>query len=113
MDPFLLLSELTPGMHARDWGRVVVVSPPSPGVSGHQLALRWGVPKVLVNTVLLASMDLPQQLAEAVARVILFFGSGWNSGLTGTTLTIDPRDVAQSTLVRPAGDDPPDIGVGL
>jgi NAD(P)-dependent dehydrogenase (short-subunit alcohol dehydrogenase family) len=113
MDPFPLLSELTPGMRARDWGRVVVVSPPSPAVSGHQLALRWGAPKVLVNTVLLASMDLPQQLAEAVARAILFFGSGWNSGLTGTILTIDPRDVAQSTLVRPAGDGPAGMGVDL
>jgi hypothetical protein len=109
-DPFPLLSELTPGMYARDWGRVVVVNPPGSAISGHQLALRWGAPKVLVNTVLLASMDLPQQLAEAVASAILFFGSGWNSGLTGTTLTIDPRDVAQSTLVRPAGDDPAGMG---
>jgi NAD(P)-dependent dehydrogenase (short-subunit alcohol dehydrogenase family) len=29
-DPFPLLSELIPGMHARDWGRVVVVNPPGP-----------------------------------------------------------------------------------
>jgi hypothetical protein len=44
MDPFPLLSELTPGMHARDWGRVVVVNSPGPAVSGHELALRWGAP---------------------------------------------------------------------
>ena len=94
MDPFPLLSEVTPGMHARDWGRVVVVHPPGPAVSGHQLALRWGAPNVLVNAVLLASIDQPQRLAEAVALAILFFGSGWNSGLTGTTLTIDPTDGA-------------------
>ena len=93
-DPFPLLSELTPGMHARDWGRVVVVYPPGPAVSGHELALRWGAPRVLINAVLLASIDQPQRLAEAVAPTILFFGSGWNSGLTGTTLTIDPTDGA-------------------
>jgi NAD(P)-dependent dehydrogenase (short-subunit alcohol dehydrogenase family) len=93
-DPFPLLSEVTPGMHARNWGRVVVVHPPGPAVSGHQLALRWGAPNVLVNAVLLASIDQPQRLAEAVARAILFFGSGWNSGLTGTTLTIDAMDGA-------------------
>jgi NAD(P)-dependent dehydrogenase (short-subunit alcohol dehydrogenase family) len=93
-DPFPLLSELTPGMHARDWGRIVVVHPPGHAVSGHELALRWATPKVLINTVVLASIDQPQRLAEAVARAILFFGSGWNNGLTGTTLTIDPTDAA-------------------
>lgn len=113
-DPFPLLSELTPGMHARDWGRVVVVNPPGhAAVSGHQLALRWGAPNVLVNAVLLASSDLPQHLAEALARAILFFGSGWNSGLTGTTLTIDPTDGAQSTPISPAGDDSPGMGGDL
>jgi len=91
-DPFPLLSELTPGMHARDWGRVVVVHPPGPPESGHELALRCGAPNVLVNTVLLASIDQPQHLVEAVARALLFFCSAWNSGLTGTTLTIAPRD---------------------
>jgi NAD(P)-dependent dehydrogenase (short-subunit alcohol dehydrogenase family) len=112
-DPFPLLSELTPGMHARDWGRVMVVHPPGPAVSGHELALRWGAPNVLVNTVLLASMDLPPRLAEAVAPAILFFGPGWNSGLTGTTLTIDPTDDAQGTPISPAGDDSANIGVAL
>jgi NAD(P)-dependent dehydrogenase (short-subunit alcohol dehydrogenase family) len=112
-DPFPLLSELTPGMHARDWGRVVVVNPPGPAVSGHELALRWGAPKVLINAVLLASFDQSQRLAEAVAPAILFFGSSWNSGLTGTTLTIDPTDVAWSTSASPAGDDPLSIGLAL
>jgi hypothetical protein len=79
-------------MHARDWGRVVVVHPPGLAVSGHELALRWGAPNVLINAVLLASIDQPQHLAEAVARTILFFCSAWNSGLTGTTLTIAPTD---------------------
>jgi hypothetical protein len=106
-DPIPLLSELTPGMHARDWGRVVVVHPPGPALSGHQLALRWGAPNVLVNAVLLASIDQPQHLAEAVVRAILFFGSGWNSALTGTTLAISPTDGARSTLVSPASDDSP------
>jgi enoyl-[acyl-carrier-protein] reductase (NADH) len=113
MDPFPLLSEVTPGMRARDWGRVVVVSPPFPAVPGHQLALRWGAPNVLVNAVLLTSMDLPQRLAEAVASPILFFGSGWNSGLTGTTLTIDSTDGAQGTAMSPAGDDSANMGVAL
>jgi NAD(P)-dependent dehydrogenase (short-subunit alcohol dehydrogenase family) len=112
-DLFPLLSELTPGMRARDWGRVVVVNPPGPTVSGHELALRWGAPKVLVNAVLLASIDQSERLAEAVARAILFFGSGWNSGLTGTTLTIDPRDVAQGTPISRAGDDSPGMRVDL
>jgi hypothetical protein len=68
---------------------------------------------VLVNTVLLASIDLPPPLAEAVAPAILFFGSGWNSGLTGTTLTIDPTDVAQGTPISPAGDDSAGMEVAL
>jgi len=93
-DSFPLLSELIPGMHARDWGRVVVVNPPGPAISGHALALQWGAPKVLINAVLLASIDQHQRLAEAVALALVFFGSGWNSGLTGTTLTIDAMDGA-------------------
>jgi NAD(P)-dependent dehydrogenase (short-subunit alcohol dehydrogenase family) len=113
MDPFPLLSEVTPGMHARDWGRVVVVHPPGPAVSGHQLALRWGAPNVLVNVVLLASIDQPQRLAEAVARAIVFFGSGWNSDLTGTTLTIDPTDGTWNPFASPAGDNSPGIEVNL
>jgi hypothetical protein len=81
-------------MRTREWGRVVVVHPPGPAESGHELALRCGAPNVLVNAVLLASIDQPQHLAEAVARAILFFGSAWNSGLAGTTLTIAPTDGA-------------------
>ena len=108
-----LLSELIPGMHARDWGRVVVVNPSGPTISGHELALQWGAPKVLINAVLLASIDQPQRLAEAVARAMLFYSSGWNSGLTGTTLTIDPTDGAWNPSASPAGDNPPGIGVNL
>ena len=108
-----LLSELIPGMHARDWGRVVVVNPPGPAISAHELALRWGAPKVPINAVLLASIDQSQRLAEAVAPAILFFGSSWNSGLTGTTLTIDPTDGAWSTSASPAGEDPPGMEVDL
>jgi NAD(P)-dependent dehydrogenase (short-subunit alcohol dehydrogenase family) len=108
-----LLSELIPGMHARDWGRVVVVNPPGPAISGHEFALQWGAPKVLINAVLLASIDQPQQLAEAVARAIVFFGSGWNSDLTGTTLTIDPTDGTWNPFASPAGDNPPGIEVNL
>jgi hypothetical protein len=33
--------------------------------------------------------------------------------LTGTTLTIDPTDVAWSTSASPAGDDPLSIGLAL
>jgi NAD(P)-dependent dehydrogenase (short-subunit alcohol dehydrogenase family) len=104
-DPCPLLSELIPGMHARDWGRVVVVNPPGPTISGHELALRWGAPNVLINAVLLASIDQHQRLAEAVARAIVFFGSGWNSGLTGTTLTIDPKEGTRSPSASPTGDE--------
>jgi hypothetical protein len=112
-DPFPLLNELTAGMHARDWGRVVVVHPPGPALSVHELALRWGAPNVLVNAVLLASNDQSQRLAQAVAPAILFFGSGWNSDLTGSTLTIDLSDGAWSTSASPAGDDPPGMRVDL
>jgi hypothetical protein len=112
-DPFPLLSELIPGMHARNWGRVVIVNPPGSAVSDYELALRWGAPKVLINTLLFSSIEESQRLAEAVAPAMLFFGSNWNSGLTGTTLIIDPTDGAWSTSASPAGDDPPGMGLTL
>ncbi|HYO49528.1 MAG TPA: SDR family NAD(P)-dependent oxidoreductase [Chloroflexia bacterium] len=84
-DPAPLISELVPGMRGRCWGRAVIFKRADSTVASDPY-LHFGGKGLLINTLLVPEQPQTECIYEA-ARCALFFGSAWNSGITGTQLT--------------------------
>ena len=84
-DPTPVISELAPGMRDRRWGRAVIFKAGSVGASNHYL--EWGGEGLLINTLVVPEQPSVECIDEA-ARCALFFGSAWNSGITGAQLNL-------------------------
>lgn len=86
LDPMPLISELVPGMLARHWGRVVVLTAAG-STDRSELLTQTEGQGLLINTLRIPA-DVQSAQADEVARCALFFGSAWNGSITGAELDI-------------------------
>ena len=97
-DPAPLISELAPGMRERHWGRVVIFKEAT-SIGGSDLYSQLSGQGLLINTLKLPAGSRPAYVDEVgvgpracPARCALFFGSAWNTGISGAELSVHAAD---------------------
>ena len=91
-DPAPLISELAPGMRERHWGRVVIFKEAN-STSGSDLYSQLSGQGLLINTLTLKlPADSRPAYVDEAARCALFFGSAWNTGISGAELSVHAAD---------------------